>query len=79
MKKIHTLRSLSFAVAFCAALGFGAQAALASPPACPRTSVGKCTSLEQCQSTCASIGSDPAQARCETDGGVGCCYCPFIL
>lgn len=79
MKRPAKLRSLSFAVAVCAALGFGAQAALASPPVCPRTAVGKCTSLSQCQSICASLNNgDPSGARCETDGGVGCCYCPFF-
>jgi hypothetical protein len=79
MKKMGLLRTVTFAVAVCAALGFGAQAAMAGPPICPRTAVGRCTSLQQCQQTCASLGGNVANARCETDGGVGCCYCPLVL
>ena len=63
-----------------AALGFGASSALANPaPPCPRLSIGKCTNLAQCQNQCAQMGGDVSRARCETDGGVGCCYCPIVL
>lgn len=80
-KKLRTARVSLFAAVLAAALGFGATAAMAdAPPICPRTAVGRCNSLESCQNTCASIGSDPASARCEQDGnGPGCCFCPFVL
>lgn len=61
-------------------LGFGASSALASPaPPCPRLAIGRCTNLAQCQDQCAQVGGNVANARCETDGGVGCCYCPLAL
>lgn len=67
------------AAAVLAALGFGATAALASPaPPCPRLAIGRCTSLAQCQDPCAQLGGDVANARCDTDGGSGCCYCPLL-
>ncbi len=62
-----------------AALGFGATTALASPaPPCPRLAIGRCTSLAQCQDQCAQVGGSVANARCDTDGGSGCCYCPVL-
>lgn len=67
------------AAALLAALGFGASTALASPaPPCPRLAIGKCTNLSQCQNQCAQVGGNVANARCETDGGSGCCYCPVF-
>jgi hypothetical protein len=71
-----------FALAVCGALGFGASAAVADAagaPPCPRTAIGRCTSLRQCQDLCAQHGGDVANARCETDGGVGCCFCPLLF
>lgn len=77
---IRTARAALLALVTCSALGVGASAALASPaPPCPRLAIGKCTSLSQCQNQCAQVGGDVSGARCETDGGVGCCYCPLVL
>ena len=77
---IHRTRSSLLALAVLGSLGFGASAAIASPaPPCPRLSIGKCTNLAQCQDQCAQVGGDVSAARCETDGGVGCCYCPLRL
>lgn len=80
-KRLHAARLSLFAAAVAAALGFGATAAMAdAPPACPRLAVGRCNGLADCQATCASLGRDPAGARCDQDGGgQGCCYCPLIL
>jgi hypothetical protein len=85
-RALRATRTLLAALALSATLGFGVSSALAlppdalvGPPVCPRTAVGKCTSLTQCQGTCASLGLDPAQARCDASGGVGCCYCPLVL
>jgi hypothetical protein len=67
------------AAAVLTTLGFGASAALASPaPPCPRLAIGKCSNLSQCQNQCAQVGGNVANARCETDGGSGCCYCPVF-
>ena len=78
-RAIKTARTTLLALAVAGALGFGASAALADAPPCPRLAIGKCTSLAQCQDQCAQIGGDVSAARCETDGGVGCCYCPFLF
>ena len=68
------------ALAVSGALGFGASAALADvAPPCTRLAIGRCTNLAQCQDQCAQVGGDVSGARCETDGGVGCCYCPLVL
>ena len=71
-------RNTVLALGFAGALGFGATAALASPVPCPRLAIGKCTNLTQCQNQCAQAGGNVANARCETNGGVGCCYCPIF-
>ena len=86
---IPTLRNariplLALALALVAALGFGVSSALAGPTAggpaaCPRTSIGKCTSLEKCQSDCAALGRDPASASCQPYGGTSCCFCPLFF
>jgi hypothetical protein len=79
-KSIRIARAALLALGVSGALGFGAASALASPaPPCPRLSIGKCTNLAQCQDQCAQLGGDVSGARCETDGGVGCCYCPLAL
>ena len=83
-KPLRTLRTSLSTLALLASLGFGLSSAFAAPavtgpPVCPRTSVGKCTSLAQCQNTCASLGLDPAAAPCDANGGVGCCYCPLFF
>lgn len=79
-RAMRTARTTLLALAVAGALGFGASAALASPaPPCPRLAIGKCTNLSQCQNQCAQAGGDVSGARCETDGGVGCCYCPILL
>ncbi|HEX6913479.1 MAG TPA: hypothetical protein VF142_23945 [Longimicrobium sp.] len=78
-KTIRAARAALLALGVGSALGFGAASALASPPACPRLAIGKCTNLAQCQDQCAQVGGDVSAARCETDGGVGCCYCPLLL
>jgi hypothetical protein len=79
-KKMRNARAGLVALLVTGALGFGASSALASPaPPCPRLAIGKCTSLAQCQDQCAQVGGNVANARCETDGGVGCCYCPLAL
>lgn len=77
---LHRTRATFVALAVLGALGFGASAALASPAGpCPRLAIGKCTSLAQCQDQCAQLGGNVANARCETNGGSGCCYCPLAL
>lgn len=79
---LRATRVSLFALAICGALGFGASAALADAagaPPCPRLAIGRCTNLQQCQSLCAAYGGNVADARCETDGGSGCCYCPILL
>lgn len=87
-RKLRNARKPLFALATAAALGFGLFTAVAppasaaetmGPPVCPRTAVGKCNSLTQCQNTCANLGLDPTGARCDASTGVGCCYCPLIL
>jgi hypothetical protein len=73
---IRTARSTVLALAACAALGFGASAALASPaPPCPRLAIGRCNTLAQCQDQCAQLGGNVANARCDS----GCCYCPLAI
>lgn len=80
IRSIRTLRAPLLALAACSVLGFGTSAALASPaPPCPRLAIGRCTNLAQCQDQCAQLGGDVSGARCETDGGSGCCYCPLAL
>ena len=77
---MRTARAALLALGVCGALGFGAASALASPaPPCPRLAIGNCTNLAQCQNQCAQVGGDVSGARCDTDGGVGCCYCPLLL
>jgi hypothetical protein len=77
---IRRTRSSLLGLAVLGALGFGASAALAdAAPPCPRLAIGRCTNLSQCQSQCAQVGGDVSAARCDTDGGVGCCYCPLAL
>jgi hypothetical protein len=79
-KRMRNARAGLVALLVTGALGFGASSALASPaPPCPRLAIGRCTSLAQCQNQCAQVGGNVANARCETDGGVGCCYCPLAL
>jgi hypothetical protein len=80
-RSFRAARAGLLALAVTGALGFGASAALAdaAPPACPRLAIGRCTSLAQCQDQCAQLGGDVSHARCDTDGGVGCCYCPLAL
>lgn len=77
----NRIRTALLGLLTCGALGFGAASALANPapPACPRLAIGRCTSLAQCQDQCAQVGGDVSNARCETDGGVGCCYCPVLF
>lgn len=78
-RTIRAARAAFLALAVSAALGFGASAALADvAPPCPRLAIGKCTNLTQCQNQCAQVGGNVSGARCETDGGVGCCYCPLL-
>jgi hypothetical protein len=80
IRSIRTLRASLLGLAAASVLGFGASAALASPaPPCPRLAIGRCTNLAQCQDQCAQFGGDVSRARCETDGGSGCCYCPLAL
>ncbi|HEX6370004.1 MAG TPA: hypothetical protein VF006_13875 [Longimicrobium sp.] len=77
---MRKVRAGLLALAVGGALGFGASAAVAdAAPPCPRLAIGRCTSLAQCQDQCAQVGGDVSRARCETDGGVGCCYCPLLL
>ena len=79
-RSIRRTRALLLSLAVTGALGFGASAALANvAPPCPRLAIGRCTNLAQCQEQCAQVGGDVSRARCETDGGAGCCYCPFVL
>jgi hypothetical protein len=79
-KTLRNARAALVALGVCSALGFGAATALASPaPPCPRLAIGKCTNLSQCQDQCAQLGGDVSNARCDTDGGAGCCYCPLVL
>jgi hypothetical protein len=73
MKKNRLLRTLPFAVAVCAALGFGAQAAVASARPCPLTSIGSCGSQKRCQDACAARGS--TGGTCTN----GCCFCPLAF
>lgn len=76
---MRATRSALLALVVCGALGFGASSALAGvAPPCPRLAIGKCTNLAQCQNQCAQAGGDVSGARCDTDGGVGCCYCPIF-
>jgi hypothetical protein len=77
-KTIRRTRAGLLALAVTGALGFGATAALAGPTPCPRLAIGKCTNLTQCQNQCAQAGGDVSGARCETNGGSGCCYCPIF-
>lgn len=72
-RTIRTTRASLFALAVCGALGFGASASLAAPPRCPLTTIGKCTSQEQCVRNCASFNVPPGSGTCTN----GCCYCPF--
>jgi hypothetical protein len=76
---IRTARVSLFALAVCGALGFGASTVFASPPPiCPELAVSRCRSLSDCQSTCASIGRDPASGRCVQNAtGAQCCFCSF--
>jgi hypothetical protein len=77
---IRAARAALLTLGVCTALGFGAASALASPAApCPRLAIGKCTNLAQCQSQCEQLGGDVSGARCETNGGSGCCYCPIAF
>lgn len=77
---LRRTRGSLLGLAMLGALGFGASSALASPAApCPRLAIGKCTNLSQCQNQCAQFGGDVAGARCETNGGSGCCYCPIAF
>jgi hypothetical protein len=79
-RSIRKTRALLLSLAVTGALGFGASAALANvAPPCPRLAIGRCTNLAQCQNQCAQVGGNVSGARCETDGGAGCCYCPFLL
>jgi hypothetical protein len=79
-RSIRRTRALLLSLAVTGALGFGASAALANAaPPCPRLAIGRCTNLAQCQEQCAQVGGNVSGARCETDGGTGCCYCPFLL
>ena len=78
-RRIRAARAALLAVAVTGALGFGASAALADvAPPCPRLAIGRCTNLAQCQDQCAQVGGNVAGANCDTDGGVGCCYCPIL-
>lgn len=77
---IRNIRAGLLALAVSGALAFGASAAVAdAAPPCPRLAIGRCANLAQCQDQCAQVGGDVSAARCETDGGVGCCYCPLRL
>lgn len=79
IRSMPSLRSALMALAVTGALGCGASAALADAPPCPRLAIGRCANLAQCQDQCAQVGGDVSAARCDTDGGVGCCYCPLVL
>ncbi len=78
-RRIRTAHASLFALAVCGALGFGASTVFASPPPiCPELAVARCRTLSDCQSTCGSIGADPATARCvENATGARCCFCSF--
>ena len=79
-RSIRRTRALLLSLAVTGALGFGASAALANvAPPCTRLAIGRCTNLAQCQEQCAQVGGNVSHARCETDGGSGCCYCPLAL
>ena len=77
---IRRARAGLLALAVSGALAFGASAAVAdAAPPCPRLAIGRCTNLAQCQDQCAQVGGNVGGARCETDGGSGCCYCPLLI
>ncbi|HEV3050994.1 MAG TPA: hypothetical protein VGX50_11820 [Longimicrobium sp.] len=79
-RSIRRTRALLVSLAITGVLGFGASAALANvAPPCPRLAIGSCTTLAQCQEQCAQVGGDASGARCEADGGTGCCHCPLVL
>lgn len=72
MKAIRATRIPLFALAICAALGFGAQTVFAEARPCPLTTIGSCPNTDRCQTNCAAAGGDAANASCDN----GCCYCP---
>lgn len=83
-RKLRAARIPLFALAVCAALAAGVSSAFAGPssvppPVCPRTSIGRCNSLERCQADCAALGGDPATASCQPYGGTSCCFCPIAF
>lgn len=68
------IRGAAFALGVAAALGFGvSQAVAAGPNICPRTSVGSCSSQDNCLRKCERLGLPPG-AGCSN----GCCYCSLI-
>lgn len=75
MQMIRAARIPFFALAFCAAMGFGAQTLFAKERPCPLITIGSCGTTAKCQDSCAARGGDAANATCRD----GCCYCPGLV